>query len=53
MKTELLEGKIGILGGEKETRGMGKEIFTFSVGWLNLDTHEASAIQSGFTGGYT
>jgi hypothetical protein len=29
MKTEFLWGKIGFLGGEKET-GMGKEIFLFN-----------------------
>jgi hypothetical protein len=27
MKTELLEGKIGFLGGEKETQGVEREIF--------------------------
>jgi hypothetical protein len=27
MKTELLGGKIGFLGGEKEMRGVGREIF--------------------------
>jgi hypothetical protein len=27
MKTELLGGKIGFLGGEKETWGVGREIF--------------------------
>jgi hypothetical protein len=26
MKTELLGGKIGFLGGEKETQGVGREI---------------------------
>jgi hypothetical protein len=28
MKTELLGGKIGFLGGEKEMQGVGREIFS-------------------------
>jgi hypothetical protein len=35
MKTELLGGKIEFLGGEKETQGVGREIF---VGLCNYYT---------------
>jgi hypothetical protein len=32
MKTELLGGKIEFLGGEKETQGFGREIFSTGCG---------------------
>jgi hypothetical protein len=36
MKTELLGGKIGFLGGKKETWGVGREIF---IQYLVLNTN--------------
>jgi hypothetical protein len=50
MKTELLggkiRGKIGFLGGEKETHGVGREIFLFGFG----STHEIRFTFSSFIG---
>jgi hypothetical protein len=31
MKTELLRSKIGFSGGEKETRGVGREILSYNM----------------------